>query len=142
MFQHILIATDGSELSDKALEGGLELAKAMGAKVTVYRSVIEYLPMTEFAVDTPQDVMAELQAAVDRSLNTAVERAQARGIQATSRRSVELSPYIGIIECANKEGCDLILMASHGRRGLSSLILGSETQKVLTHSTIPVLVYR
>lgn len=142
MLTHILIAIDGSDLSNKALDGGLELAHITGAKVTLYRAVIEYLPMTEFAVDIPQTVIAELQAAVEQSLTDAAQRAHQKGISATTRYSTEFSPYIGIIQCAKKEGCDLILMASHGRSGLSSLILGSETQKVLTHSTIPVLVYR
>jgi Universal stress protein UspA and related nucleotide-binding proteins len=142
MFTHILIAFDGSELSKQALQSGLTLAKTTGAKVTLYRAIIEYLPMSEFAVEPPSSIVEELSHAVDHSLEVAAQYAQSQGITLSTRRSVELAPYLGIIECAKTEGCDLILMASHGRRGLSALILGSETQKVLTHSTIPVLVYR
>ncbi|NDU86124.1 MAG: universal stress protein [Ferrovum sp.] len=142
MFTHLLIAIDGSELSHKALNGGLSLAQALKAQVTVYTCVVQYLPMTEFAVETPQIVMEELDALAERHLETARVAAQNMGMTIHTRKSVEFSPYTGIIDCAKQQGCDLIMMSSHGRRGLTSLILGSETQKVLTHSSIPVLVYR
>lgn len=142
MFTHILIATDGSELSNKALDGGFELARLAKARVTLYRAVIEYLPMSEFAVDVPATLLTELELNVAQSLEQATRRPSATGLSVATRHSVEFSPYHGIIECAKTEGCDLILMSSHGRSGLSNLILGSETQKVLAHSNIPVLVYR
>lgn len=142
MFKHILIPTDGSELSRKAAEGGLELARALGAKVTVYSCVVEYLPMTEFAVETPQSVMDQMEKEADHYLADLAKKAQAAGVPFDTAKSVEFSPYTGIINTAREKHCDLILMASHGRRGLAGLLLGSETQKVLTHSEIPVLVYR
>ncbi|MDE1941868.1 MAG: universal stress protein [Betaproteobacteria bacterium] len=142
MFKHILIATDGSELSHKAVSGGLEMAKALGARVTAYSCVVEYLPMTEFAVETPQAVMEQLEGEAERHLKAFAEQAAAAGVPFETVKSTEFSPYTGIIETARKHHCDLIMMASHGRRGLAGMLLGSETQKVLTHSRIPVLVYR
>ncbi|KXW57752.1 universal stress protein [Ferrovum myxofaciens] len=142
MFTHLLIATDGSELSHKALNGGLSLAKSLQAKVTVYCAVIQYLPTTEFVVDSPLEIMKQLEGLADQYLANAQTLASSQEVSIETRKSVEYSVYEGIIECARIQGCDLILMASHGRRGLTGLILGSETQKVLTHSKIPVLVFR
>ena len=142
MFTHLLIATDGSELSHKALTGGLGLAKALQAKVTVYCAVIQYLPTSEFIAESPLEVMKQLEGVVDQHLADAQTLACSLKVPIETRKSIELSAYEGIIECARAQGCDLILMASHGRRGLTGLILGSETQKVLTHSKIPVLVFR
>ncbi|MDE2259562.1 MAG: universal stress protein [Betaproteobacteria bacterium] len=142
MFKHILIPTDGSELSRKAVAGGLEIAKALGARVTAYTCVVEYLPMTEFAVETPQNVMDQIEAEADQHLKKFAEDAKAAGVVFDTAKSTEYSPYTGIINTARSKKCDLIMMASHGRRGLAGLLLGSETQKVLTHSEIPVLVYR
>ncbi len=142
MFKHILIATDGSELSQKAVTGGIEMAKALGAKVTAYSCVVEYLPMSEFAVETPQNVMEQLEKEAERHLAAFAQEARSANIPFETVKSVEFSPYNGIINMARERGCDLIMMASHGRRGLAGFLLGSETQKVLTHSEIPVLVYR
>ena len=142
MFKHILIATDGSELSQKAVAGGIEMAKALGAKVTAYSCVVEYLPMSEFAVETPQNVMEQLEKEAERHLAAFAKEAQSANVPFETVKSVEFSPYNGIIHVARERACDLIMMASHGRRGLAGFLLGSETQKVLTHSEIPVLVYR
>ncbi len=142
MFTHLLIATDGSELSHNALKGGLTLAKALQARVTVYCAVIQYLPTTEFVVESPQEIMTQLEGLADQHLAEAQTLANSLGVTIETRKSVEFSAYEGIIECARTRECDLILMASHGRRGLTGLILGSETQKVLTHTKIPVLVFR
>ncbi len=142
MFKHILIPTDGSELSQKSVTAGLEIARSLGARVTAYSCVVEYLPMTEFAVETPQSVMELMEAEADRHLSDVTQAAQKLGVNCNAIKTVEFSPYTGIINTARDQGCDLILMSSHGRRGLAGLLLGSETQKVLTHSTVPVLVYR
>ena len=142
MFKHILIPTDGSELSQKSVTAGLEIARSLGARVTAYSCVVEYLPMTEFAVETPQSVMELMEAEADRHLSDVTQAAQKLGVNCNAIKTVEFSPYTGIINTARDQGCDLILMSSHGRRGLAGLLLGSETQKVLTHSTGPVLVYR
>ncbi|MBU6467811.1 MAG: universal stress protein [Betaproteobacteria bacterium] len=142
MFQHILIPIDGSALSHKALSGGIAMAKELKAKITIYSAVVEFLPMTEFAVETPQSVMEELEKETNKHLQKAQKEAEAAGVICNVVKSTEFSPYQGIINTAKAEKCDLILMASHGRRGLTGFLLGSETQKVLTHSEIPVLVYR
>ncbi len=142
MFKHILVPTDGGLLSRKAVTAALDLAKELGAKVTAYACVVETLPMTEFAVDTPQVVLDQLHEEAVQHLKEFEESAKKAGVACASVTSVEFSPYEGIIKTADQKGCDLILMASHGRRGLAGLLLGSETQKVLTHSSIPVLVYR
>ncbi|HQT81166.1 MAG: hypothetical protein B7Z60_00040 [Ferrovum sp. 37-45-19] len=142
MFQHILVPIDGSPLSHKALSGGIAMAKELHAKITIYSAVVEFLPMTEFAVETPQSIMDELQKETDKHLQTAQTEAEAAGVSCNIVKSIEFSPYQGIINTAKAEQCDLILMSSHGRRGLTGFLLGSETQKVLTHSEIPVLVYR
>lgn len=142
MFKHILVPTDGGALSRKAMTAALELAKDLGAKVTAYACVVETLPMTEFAVDTPQVVLDQLHEDAVQHLGEFEASAKNAGIICETATSVEFSPYEGIIRTAEQKGCDLILMASHGRKGLASLLLGSETQKVLTHSSIPVLVYR
>jgi nucleotide-binding universal stress UspA family protein len=142
MFKHILIPTDGSELSKKAVMAGLELARTLGAQVTAYACVVEYLPMTEFSVEIPQALMDEMDREADAHLNEVAEAAKAAGVPLDVIKTTEFSPYNGIVNAATEKGCDLILMSSHGRRGLAGLILGSEAQKVLTHSKIPVLVYR
>lgn len=142
MFKHILIPTDGSELSKKAVVAGLELAKIMGARVTAYACVVEYLPMTEFSVEIPQALMDEMDREADLHLKEVADAAKAAGVPLDVVKTAEFSPYNGIVQAATDHGCDLILMSSHGRKGLAGLILGSEAQKVLTHSKIPVLIYR
>ena len=86
--------------------------------------------------------MELMEAEADRQLALVSQAAQKLGVTCNAIKTVEFSPYTGIINTARDQGCDLILMSSHGRRGLAGLLLGSETQKVLTHSTVPVLVYR
>jgi nucleotide-binding universal stress UspA family protein len=142
MFKHILIPTDGSALSKKAVVAGLELARLMGARITAYACVVEYLPMTEFSVEIPQALMDEMDREADRHLQEMADAAKAAGVPLDVVKTTEFSPYNGIVQAAHDHGCDLILMSSHGRRGLAGLILGSEAQKVLTHSKIPVLIYR
>jgi nucleotide-binding universal stress UspA family protein len=145
MFQHILIPTDGSLLSAAAVENGISFARDAGAKVTVV-TVIE--PFHVLSANSKQltetrisyEKHAKEEAA--RHLTEAERKAKALGVQCTVLQVEQEHPYKAIIETATKSGCDLIAMASHGRRGVSALIIGSETTKVLTHSSIPVLVYR
>ncbi len=145
MFKHLLIATDGSELSAKAVNEGARLAKALGARVTVF-TVAETLPpvVVEGAVFGPADAVrvkaAEDQAA--RVLDAAAAEVAKAGIGCETASALDRDPYQAIIDTAKAKGCDLIVMASHGRRGLAALVLGSVTQKVLAHSPIPVLVHR
>lgn len=145
MYKHIMVATDGSEHAQRAFSHAIGLAKNLGAKVTVV-TVTAPLEMTslEGVVLTPPtedyDAWQAQQATV--ALNQAKNVAAIAGITAEICHIVNRQAYRGIIDAANTEGCDLIVMASRGRGGVSALLLGSETQKVLTHSTLPVLVVR
>lgn len=145
MYSHILIPTDGSPLSTTAVEQGMAFAKDAGAKVTVLK-VIE--PFHVFSAKAEQlessradyERRAREQAAYD--LAEAELKAKRLGVPCETLHVEGDHPYQAIIDTAAKRGCDLIVMASHGRRGVAALVLASETVKVLTHSTLPVLVYR
>ena len=144
MYKHILIPTDGSKLSQAAVEHGVALAKSVGAKLTV---LTVSTPFQTFAVEvmptTSAEQYAELIAPVAaRYLVVAKEVALAAGVDCNTEHVEFDQPYVAIIDTATKRSCDLIVMASHGRRGVAAIVLGSETNKVLTHSTIPVLVVR
>ena len=147
MYKHILIPTDGSELSDKAIDAGIAFALESRARVTAFTAVPEYqLPteaemMSRRAVSPEQyENMAKKQA--EETLRKVTERARAAGVDFDVDYALSDRPYDAIIQAVAKHGCDLIFMASHGRRGISALIHGSQTRDVLTHSTIPTLVYR
>lgn len=148
MFKHILLPTDGSKLSDRAVQRGLDLAKALGARVTSVHVIPEFRMMADesFVLPTSVDLKRrydkESKARAEKMLTKIAERAKDAGIKYESVAVTGDVPYEYIIETAKKHKCDLIMMASHGRRGLSGLLLGSETAKVLTHSKIPVLVVR
>lgn len=144
MFKHILLPTDGSELSKKAIDGGLELARAIGARITAYVCLEEYpyTPFSEIVVEAPQAFRDRIESQAKMYLKDIETAARAEGLEFDSDMSTFAVPYLGIIDAAERHGCDVIFMASHGRRGLSGLLLGSETQKVLTHTDIPVIVYR
>lgn len=145
MYKHILLPIDGSELAQRALEGGLELAASVGARSTVL-TVVPPFHVFGFQPDMVSDTRAQYEtdsAAHARDILARAEAfAQRRGVICDSVWVNEDDPYLAIIRIAAERQCDLIAMASHGRRGMRGLLLGSETQKVLTHSTIPVLVYR
>ncbi len=145
MYKHILIPIDGTALSQSALEKGLAFAREIGARVTVI-TTIEPAPMVVAAyVQLAQSQARYHQHAAEqaaRYLDDALTRAKAAGVPCETVQVERDHPYQAIIETAADRGCDLIAMASHGRRGISALVLGSETTKVLTHSTIPVLVFR
>jgi nucleotide-binding universal stress UspA family protein len=146
MFKHILISTDGSPVSNKAAKAGIALASALGAKVTAYCAVepIQTLYAEDYAFD--QEFMAGIEARARALAQNRVDAigklAKAAGVPFAAVVTKAYTPYEGIIAAAKKRKCDVIFMASHGRRGLSRLIMGSVTQKVLTHSVIPVVVYR
>jgi nucleotide-binding universal stress UspA family protein len=145
MYKHILIPTDGSELSAKAEAAGLTLARALDAKVTALTvtppfQLIGAEPMMVIATE-PEYEKAQAERA-QKTLERVKSTAAAIGVPVETVRTVHPSPYEAIIATAKERGCDLVFMASHGRRGISGLILGSETIKVLTHSKVPVLVYR
>ena len=145
MFKHILIPTDGSDLSRKAILYGVQLAKESGAKVTGLTVTEPYQAAGMDTVFVPVDLGDyEEQSRIlsEKAIDQVKMAAQAAGVSCETIREVNDRPYRAIIDVAQALGCDLIVMASHGRRGISALLLGSETAKVLTHSTIPVLVYR
>ena len=147
MYKRILIATDGSPLSDKAVESGLALAALCGASVVALKVVPRY-PRSYFEGSAPlnRDDVKEIEKRwSDAALEELGEIKRLGGEQGTSVKSVVAKSELiaeSIISAATKNNCDLIVMASHGRKGIKRVLLGSETQHVLTHSHIPVLVLR
>jgi len=145
MFRHILLPTDGSELSAAALQKGIQLAKALGARVTGLR-VIQDVHYVGCEAAIGPEFQEQAEAAVNKEVEEnlfAIEKAaREAGVPCETEGVKRFQVFEAIIETADKKGCDLIIMASHGRKGVGALLLGSETQKVLTHSKIPVLVYR
>ena len=147
MFQHILIATDGSELSNAAIRGGVTLAKSLGAKVTGFYAAPDYTPAVyedSFPIYSMSrdEFMKASKARADTYLVPMATLAKELGVNYQGVWTASDHPAEAIIRTAENNGCDLIYMASHGRKGIQALLLGSETQKVLTHCKIPVLVHR
>ena len=147
MFKHILIPTDGSRLAAKAIKAGVEMAKATGARVTGYcaqEPVPTHLYGEGYVAD--KQIAAEFERRAREHAETCVEEiaaaAKARGVPFAALVSKSAVPSRGIIDAAQRRKCDVIFMASHGHRGLAGLLLGSVTQEVLTHSKIPVVVFR
>ncbi|HET9032541.1 MAG TPA: universal stress protein [Dokdonella sp.] len=145
MFKHILIPTDGSELSTNAIEKGIKFAAGIGASVTGL-NVVPNLKLLDYQLQILEETRQTLnEAAKSRSLailEVLSKAAKAANVECKTEMAVNDRPYRAIIDSAEKNGCDLILMASHGRSGVSAVLLGSETHRVLTHSKIPVLVLR
>ncbi|MBL8473447.1 MAG: universal stress protein [Rhodocyclaceae bacterium] len=147
MFRHLLVPTDGSDLSTSTVERAVSFARETGANITFMFSKPEF-PVAMFSegilIDPVSPARFEEAAAAQAAdiLKKAVDAAATAGVAADSVAKTSDMPYEAIIAAAEEKGCDLIFMASHGRRGISAVLLGSETQKVLTHSKIPVLVYR
>lgn len=145
MYHHILVPTDGTELSKRAVERSLDLAKALGAKVTVVRVSGKPADVVVFGVnitELPEETRKRISQEIEEHLAWVRGEAAARGVQCEAIRVESEFPWKGIIETAEARGCDLIAMAAHGRAGVTAKLLGSETQRVLTHSRLPVLVYR
>ena len=148
MYKNILVPVDGNELSNSAVKHACEFAKEIGARLTFYYTKPDYIPANLSGEVLLGDI------SVDEALAGAMQRqaesilADAAQVAANADVACETlsehcdTPHAGIIATAANKGCDLICMASHGRRGASALLLGSETQKVLTHCKVPVLVYR
>ena len=145
MFQHILLPTDGSELAVKAIHRGVTFAREQGARVTAVIVSRPFHVMTlepGMLTDTPAAYAKHVDDRTKTYLEVAEVAAKAAGVPCDAVNLEHEHPYQGIIETAENKGCDLIIMASHGRSGMSAVVLGSQTVKVLTHSKIPVLVYR
>lgn len=147
MFKHILVPTDGSQLSADTVKRAIDFARETGAKITFFFAKPDY-PVAFYGegalIDpTTPDKFAEMAEKQATEILAAHEAAaKVTGVASASSSAVSDVPYEAIIAAAEDSGADLIFMASHGRKGISGLLLGSETQKVLTHSKIPVLVYR
>lgn len=144
MYKRILFPSDGSEITLKALPSALALAKLMGAELRALSAMepFPYSAISEMQPIPPQEFFDAQQRVARARVQAVAEAAAAAGVPCQSHTVEALHPWEAILDHARAEGCDLIVMASHGRRGVSALLLGSETQKVLTHSTLPVLVMR
>ena len=147
MYKHILIPTDGSKLSEKAIAAGIEFARSVHARVTGFTAVPEYQVPSEVELMSghgisPTDYERDAKKLAEIALQPIAERARAAGVDYDAEFTQSDHPHEAIVRAALRHGCDLIFMASHGRRGISALIHPSETQGVLTHSMIPALVYR
>ena len=147
MYKNILVATDGSKLSDKAVTHAIQLAGALGSRLTAFYAAPDY-PMPAYADGVVYEPVSRKEytklagADAERILNAVKEKADASGVDCTTAFAIAGAPWEAILAAAKKHKCDAIVMASHGRRGVSALLLGSETQKVLTHSKLPVVVVR
>jgi len=145
MYAHILIATDGSELAEKAVEQGLTLAKTLGSKATAITVTEPWTAAVsgEWAVAFPVEEYENTSAAnAKKILSRVTETAQRIGIACETVHVKDQFPAEGIVEEAKARGCDLIVMSSHGRRGLAKFVLGSQATRVLTHSDVPMLICR
>lgn len=147
MFKHIFVPTDGSELSRATAKRAVSFAKEAGARITVFFAKPEY-PIAYFGegalIDptTPEKFAQLADQQADEYLGEVAALCAEQDVECSKTSATSDVPYEAIIEAAEKSGCDLIFMASHGRKGISGFLLGSETNKVLTHSKVPVLVYR
>ncbi len=145
MYSHIMMPTDGSELAEKAVQHGIALAKALAARITVLTVTPPFHTLTtdaQMIEDTPAAYKTRMETHAKEILGGAAQQARAAGVACETVHVEHEHPYLAVIETAGSKSCDLIVMASHGRHGIAAIVLGSETVKVLTHSKIPVLVYR
>ncbi|MGF6597164.1 nucleotide-binding universal stress UspA family protein [Paraburkholderia sp. GAS448] len=145
MFKHLLVPTDGSALSDAAIQMAVTLARESGAKVTALHVIPEFHVLaygTEMLADTEDRFIQVTRQHAENYLAVVTKAATQAGVECDTVARNHAHPYEAIISVAEQRDCDLIVMASHGRGGMRAMLLGSETQKVLTHSAIPVLVVR
>ena len=147
MYKTLLVATDGSKLSDKALAHAIGLAQAVGAALTAFYAAPDY-PMPAYADGVVYEPVSRKEYAklaaedAQKILGAAATKAEAAGLICKTAYAIASAPWEAILAAAKKHKCDAIVMASHGRRGISAVLLGSETQKVLTHTKLPVIVVR
>ena len=147
MYKQILVATDGSKLSGKAVAQAIDMAQALGAKLTVFYASPDY-PLPAYAEGVAFEPMSRREYAAlcrteaDKILGAIALKAESAGLEFNTVHVIAPAPWEAILAAAKKNKCEAIVMASHGRRGVSALLLGSETQKVLTHSKLPILVVR
>ena len=146
MFKKILVPTDGSDFGNRAVDAAIQLASEHGAAIVL---VNVQMPFTLVAAEVPMGFFSsvenydtEMAKRAKEVLEAARRKADAAAVPASVHGTLNEHPWAAIVETAEQESCDLIVMASHGYRGIKGLVLGSQTQKVLTHSRIPVLVFR
>jgi nucleotide-binding universal stress UspA family protein len=148
LFRHILFPSDGSDISERAARSAVTLARSLGARLTALHVIPPYLPPVPHLMGAYTYAMTEeeyeraVKAEAEQILGTVSELAREANVPCDTVSIVSSAPWDAIIRTAGERACDAIVMASHGRKGLSGLILGSETTKVLTHCAIPVLVTR
>ncbi|WP_168793994.1 universal stress protein [Paraburkholderia aromaticivorans] len=145
MFKHLLVPTDGSTLSEAAIQMTVTLAVESGAKVTGLHVIPEFHVLaygTEMIADNEDRIIQSARQRAEDYLGVIKKAAAQAGVECNTVSESRAHPYEAIINVATQQNCDLIVMASHGRSGMRAFLLGSETQKVLTHSSIPVLVVR
>ena len=145
MYKNMLVATDGSKLSDKALAHAIGLAQAVGATLTIFYAAPDY-PMPAYADGVVYEPVSRKEYAklaaedAQKILDKAATRAEAAGLISKTTYTIASAPWEAILAAAKKHKCDAIVMASHGRRGIARALLGSQAVNVLTHSTLPVLI--
>jgi nucleotide-binding universal stress UspA family protein len=147
MYKHILIPTDGSEVAEKAVSAGIDFAREVGARVTLFTAVPEYAPPSETevmarCVVSIADHARKSEKLANGILAGAASKARAARLEFATAHSESNQPWQAIIDAAKRYNCDAIFMASHGRKGLAAVWHGSQTREVLTHSDVPTLVYR
>ena len=144
MFQRILVPTDGSDITAKAVSTAIGLAKSLGAQLYTIsvKEPFPYSAISEMQPTPPQEFYEVQERLAAQRVQAVSDACTVAGVACQAHTVEALHPWEAIIEHARQMNCDLLVMASHGRRGVSALLLGSETQKVLTHSTLPILVVR
>jgi nucleotide-binding universal stress UspA family protein len=144
MYKRILFPTDGSEITEKALQTAVAVAKMAGAELfaLAVKEPFPYSAISEIQPMPPQEFFDAQQKVAAARVKRVADAAAIAGVVCQSHTVEATHPWEAILDHGKAQGCDLIVMASHGRRGMSALLLGSETQKVLTHGTVPVLVVR
>jgi len=145
IFERILVPTDGSEASQRAILAGADFARELGAEIVGFIATPEFRVLSanpDVLADTPEQYAVGSSERAERLLADIGQAARAAGVPCRLEHAVSDNPHEAIIDAAGRFNCDLILMASHGRHGIAGLLLGSETQKVLVHSKLPVLVHR
>ena len=148
MYKHILVPTDGSKLSQKAVKAAADLAATTGARMTALYVMPEYIPPIYGEASlyitqvSPANFRKSMEKGAAAALAMVAKQAEAAGVKYAGVKSTGAQPWTVIVNAARSKKCDLIVMASHGRSGMSGLLLGSETTKVLTHTKVPVLVVR
>jgi nucleotide-binding universal stress UspA family protein len=144
MYQRILVPTDGSDITAKAVQTAIGLARTLNAQVSTIsvKEPFPYSAISEMQPTPPQEFFDAQERIAAGRIEQVLDAARAADVHCEGHTVEALHPWEAIIDHAKQTNCDLIVMASHGRRGMAAMLLGSETQKVLTHSTIPVLIVR